>query len=53
MRDDWMWEMNWRARLRRFRVPADSLLGDACTAGGGFCDAILGSADMINAVIVH
>jgi hypothetical protein len=53
MRDEWMWEMNWRARLRRFRIPAGSLLGEACTEGGGFCDAVLGSADMINAVIVH
>lgn len=51
--EDWMWEMNWRARLRRFRIPADSLLGDACSGGGGFCDALMGSADMVNSVVVH
>lgn len=53
MREEWMWEMNWRARLRRFRVPMDSILGEACGAGGGFCDALSGSSDMINSVIVH
>jgi hypothetical protein len=52
---DWMWEMNWRARLRRFRIPAGSLLGSVCGegGGGGFCGAITGGADMINSVIVH
>jgi hypothetical protein len=52
---DWMWEMNWRARLRRFRIPAGSLLGSVCGegGGGGFCGALIGAADMINSVIVH
>lgn len=55
MREEWMWEMNWRARLRRFRIPMDSLMGDSCSGGGGggFCDALMGGADMINSVIVH
>jgi len=53
MPEEWMWEMNWRARLRRFRIPADSLLGEACSGGGGFCDALMGSADMVNSVVVH
>jgi hypothetical protein len=53
MREEWMWEMNWRARLRRFRIPMDSLMGDACSGGGGFCSSLMGSSDMINSVIVH
>lgn len=52
-RDDWMWKMNWRARLRRFHIPTDSIFGSACSDGGGFCGALTGASDMINSVIVH
>lgn len=53
MREDWMWKMRWRARLRRFRLPTDSIFSSACSGGGGFCGAVSGASDMINNVIVH
>jgi hypothetical protein len=53
MRPEWMWEMNWRARLRRFRLPTETLMGEACSGGGEFCGALTRSSDFINSVIVH
>ena len=45
-REEWMWSMNWRARLRRFRPPSDlGGLGSACDGCG-----VLGG---IGNVVVH
>lgn len=51
---EWLWHMNWRARLRRWRMSAAGMGGvtEAC-GGGGACGALgdLGSA--IDSVVVH
>jgi len=54
-RGDWMWTMNWRARLRRFRVPlgtADAL-GRAWSELGSTPAALLQEADRLNQVVAH
>ncbi len=65
--EDWLWHMSWRARLRRFRLPAggssspniktDSI-GESCQAGqgeleGDICSDSQGILEMVNEVIVH
>jgi len=43
-RAEWMWSMNWRARLRRFRLPTSSSggsLADACNQLGDACTSAL------------
>lgn len=51
---EWLWHMNWRARLRRWRLSASGAGGlmEACGGGAG-CGALgeLGSA--IDSVVVH
>ncbi len=50
-RDAWMWNMNWRARLRRFRLPAGDLseIRETCAhvIEPGVCDTVfdLGAGD--------
>lgn len=45
-REEWLWSMNWRARLRRFRPPSD--LGGI----GSFCDGC-GALGGLGDVVVH
>jgi hypothetical protein len=51
---EWLWHMNWRARLRRWRLSASGAGGitEACGGGSG-CGALgdLGSA--VDSVVVH
>ncbi|MEO0322894.1 MAG: hypothetical protein AAF447_08045 [Myxococcota bacterium] len=42
--DEWMWELEWRARLRRVRIPA-ALCGNL-GVGGGICGSL-------NRLVVH
>lgn len=50
-RIEWMWEMAWRARLRRvfFRDASDA--NAACSSGP--CGGVAGFADALNEVFVH
>jgi len=55
-RTEWMWNMNWRARLRRFRLPTDSAgsaISAACSTLGGTCSAFVEQAKKLNNIIVH
>lgn len=49
---EWLWHMNWRARLRRWRIEASGAGGltSACGAACGPLDALGGA---INSVVVH
>ncbi len=47
-REEWLWHMNWRARLRRFRV-GTSGFGAACGTAGGACGSLPG----LSSVMVH
>lgn len=45
-RGAWMWNMSWRARLRRFSLPKSSTLDDlrkACTLAGDLCGTAFGT----------
>jgi len=51
-RREWMWHMEWTARLRRFRLPSDmDGIGAVCGGGGG-C-AALGTISGVRDVVVH
>ncbi len=51
-RREWMWHMQWRARLRRFRAPEDlGGIGSICGGGSG-CGA-LGGLSGVSDVVVH
>jgi hypothetical protein len=53
-REGWMWKMRWRARLRRFRVPATgltSLLGGFCPGDG--CSESMQQLERMSDVIAH
>ena len=55
-RSDWMWAMNWRARLRRFRVPtgdASNAINTACGELSGGCGVLLDQVKRLGALIVH
>lgn len=51
---EWLWHMNWRARLRRFRVSASGAGGalEACGGGPG-CAALGELGSGIDSVVVH
>ncbi len=53
-RREWLWHMNWRARLRRFSLGSGgSAMMSACsTFGGGDCGVLDGLGDISN-VVVH
>lgn len=42
-RDEWMWNMKWRARLRRFRMPQGAALSQLQTVCGSALGAVCGS----------
>jgi hypothetical protein len=53
---EWMWNMNWRARLRRFRLPkgsASDALAAACGKLGGTCSAFVGQVKKLESIIIH
>jgi hypothetical protein len=55
-RSEWMWNMNWRARLRRFRLPtgsASDALATACDGLGGTCGALIDQVKKLNNIVVH
>ena len=43
-REDWLWHMGWKARLRRFRLPSEApdLLAEGCSlaVGGDLCTSL-------------
>ena len=49
---EWLWHMNWRARLRRWRLEASGAGGllDAC---GGACGPLSSVVGAIDGVVVH
>jgi len=49
---EWLWHMNWRARLRRWRIEAVGV-GGLLEVCGSFCGPIMGAADRVNDVVVH
>lgn len=58
-RDAWMWNMNWRARLVRFRLPgrnsdAWKAVQTACRTGlGSACGSVLAAVSQYGALIAH
>lgn len=48
-REEWLWHMNWRARMRRFRMPERGGTGDACSVAPEAC----GSLVDLSAIVVH
>lgn len=52
--EEWLWHMNWRARLRRWRLSASGLGGvmEACGGGPG-CGALGDIGGAIDSVVVH
>lgn len=53
---EWMWNMKWRARLRRFRMPGDAsneLLNGVRTALGSTSDTLLDQLGNINNLVAH
>jgi hypothetical protein len=56
-RADWMWNMKWRARLRRFRMPdSDAFPALALACGltlGGECPSALGHVGVMSPSIMH
>ena len=55
-RSNWMWTMNWRARLRRFRVPtgeASGAINTACGELGNGCAAALDQVKRLSGLVVH
>lgn len=56
LRDEWMWHMQWRARMRRFSVANAESLQNMCTTysnGGGACSSISGITDTLSNALVH
>jgi uncharacterized membrane protein len=51
-RDAWMWNMSWRGRLKRFRMPESTGLdlGSVC---GSECGSFLGALSELEDVIAH
>jgi len=55
-RSEWMWNMNWRARLRRFRLPADDAMSRVeqfCNELPSSCGPLLDRARKLGTLIVH
>lgn len=52
LRDDWMWHMRWKARLRRFSLGDTNMMNNACT-GGDFCSSLSSITDIVSNVLVH
>jgi hypothetical protein len=55
-RSEWMWNMNWRARLRRFRVPtgrAMNMVEEFCDKLPAGCGPILDQIKRLGTLIVH
>jgi hypothetical protein len=58
-RDEWMWNMNWRARLVRFSMPeatdGKNALKDVCAEhmDAGLCEKLLAVAADWNELLVH
>jgi hypothetical protein len=56
-REDWMWNMRWRARMRRFRMPGGQTVGAECSqmagGSGGSCGGISGVVGMLQELVVH
>jgi hypothetical protein len=57
-RDAWMWNMSWRARLRRFRMPegtASDTIREACVRrpGAEACPPILDALSRTRDLIAH
>ena len=53
---DWMWQMKWRARLRRFRMPedaSDTLLQGVRNALGSTGDTLLNQLGDIKNLVAH
>ena len=51
---EWLWHMNWRARLRRWRIDAAGAGGITSACGGGDgCGALGGLGSAIEDVVVH
>jgi hypothetical protein len=57
-----MWDMNWKARLKRFRMPSTdtAFLDDACgladtgnDASHSPCNALVGNLKLLDAWVVH
>jgi hypothetical protein len=46
-REEWMWHMNWRARLRRFEAPGLGGIGGECSA----CAGLIGMD--LDEIVVH
>ncbi len=56
VRSEWMWNMNWRARLRRFRLPtgsAGNALDTACHSLERGCGALVDQVKRIEKLIFH
>ncbi len=51
-RDEWMWNMKWKARLRRFRLPGGGLGGISSVCSSGACGALTDIIDLDN-IVVH
>ncbi len=49
---EWLWHMNWRARLRRWRVEASGMGGLAGACGSG-CGALGSLGGNIDSLVVH
>ena len=55
-RSEWLWNMKWRARLRRFYLPKSvvtNLLGEACGAIGNSCDLLMGQVSKLKDFVAH
>lgn len=52
LRDDWMWHMRWRGRLRRFTLGDSNMMSQACQ-GGDICNSLGSITDTLSNVLVH
>ncbi len=56
-REEWMWNMRWRARMRRFRPPVgddgSSTCGSAPGGGAGVCSGLGGVMGNLRELVVH
>lgn len=52
-REAWMWNMRWRARLVRFRVPSDPATFDGLTKGCGDNCGVLSTLGELENLIAH
>ena len=56
-RDAWMWNMNWRARIVRVRLPSDvqdnAVLAGLCASSGAGCVELLPRLHLLERVAAH